>query len=521
MGREITNPGEGVRDWRKERSVRTPSGARSASEDVQADPCAWGKAGGALLGGLLVISLVTATALTTVPAHADPTPPVFPSQSAVDAARQAAAAKAAEVAAIERRLAGANDRLEALGREAGRAAEAYNGAIYRLELAKAEAAAAATHAAGAQQTVEGQRRQIGRFAVASYQGGGDLARLGLLFTANGPQAVLDSAGATHAVSEAMQGSFLRFTATQVVSNAFRQQADESLAKVMVATEAAAAAKTRAESAEAAQAAAVASMGAERTQQIGRLAALRNTSYQVAELRQKGLEELARQRAAAAAARKAEELRKRAAAKEAAEALLRAEQAARAARGAKKAKAEQAARLAAQAAQDARRSRDRKASEEAARRAEKAAQEAEQQVGKRSGGHAGRPGKDGRSSGDQGAARAAIEFAQRQLGEPYVWGATGPDSWDCSGLTMGAWNHAGVRLPHYSVAQYEQIKKISEDELRAGDLVFWADNAGDPGTIFHVAMYLGGGRIIHAPRTGRPVRVDSIYYWESPDFFGRP
>jgi peptidoglycan DL-endopeptidase CwlO len=501
--------------------VRTPSGARSASEDVQADPCAWGKAGGALLGGLLVISLVTATALTTVPAHADPTPPVFPSQSAVDAARQAAAAKAAEVAAIERRLAGANDRLEALGREAGRAAEAYNGAIYRLEQAKAEAAAAATRAAGAQQTVEGQRRQIGRFAVASYQGGGDLARLGLLFTANGPQAVLDSAGATHAVSEAMQGSFLRFTATQVVSNAFRQQADESLAKVTVATEAAAAAKTRAETAESAQAAAVASIGAERTQQIGRLAALRNTSYQVAELRQKGLEELARQRAAAAAARKAEELRKRAAAKEAAEALLRAEQAARAARGAKKAKAERAARLAAQAARDARRSRDRKASEEAARRAEKAAQEAEQQVGKRSGEHAGRPRKDGRSSGGQGAARAAIEFAQRQLGEPYVWGATGPDSWDCSGLTMGAWNHAGVRLPHYSVAQYEQIKKISEDELRAGDLVFWADNAGDPGTIFHVAMYLGGGRIIHAPRTGRPVRVDSIYYWESPDFFGRP
>ena len=68
---------------------------------------------------------------------------------------------------------------------------------------------------------------------------------------------------------------------------------------------------------------------------------------------------------------------------------------------------------------------------------------------------------------------------------------------------------------------KQTKRISEDELRPGDLIFWAENADDPGTIFHVAMYLGGGRMVHAPRTGKPVRIDSVYYWESPDFFGRP
>jgi cell wall-associated NlpC family hydrolase len=405
-----------------------------------------------LLSGVLVVSLAGTMALITVPARADPKPPVIPSQSTVDAAERAAAAKAAQVAAIEQQLASANDRLEELGRAAGRADEAYNGAVYRLQQAKTEAATAAARAAKAQQTLDGERRQIGRFAVASYQGGGDIAKLGPLFSPDGPQELLDSAGAAHAVSTAMQGSFLRYTATQVVSNAFRMQADQAVAKVKAATDTAAAAKARAEAAEAGQAAAVASMSAERKKQITQLAALRNTSYRVAAQRQNGLEELARKHAAALAAKKAEELRKRIAAREAAE------------------------------------------------RAKEA--------------------KRGPKTSPKGSS-AAIAFALSQLGDPYVWGATGPDSWDCSGLTMEAWAHAGIQLPHYSVAQYEQVKHISADELQPGDLIFWADDANDPSTIFHVAMYLGSGQMIHAPRTGRPVKLENVYYWKTPDFFGRP
>jgi cell wall-associated NlpC family hydrolase len=119
----------------------------------------------------------------------------------------------------------------------------------------------------------------------------------------------------------------------------------------------------------------------------------------------------------------------------------------------------------------------------------------------------------------GGAASAIAFARAQLGEPYVWGAAGPDSWDCSGLTMQAWAAGGVSLPHYSVAQYDAATPISAAELRPGDLVFWGSTSS-PGSIFHVALYAGDGMIIHAPRTGRPVTLDSMYYWVPPNFFGR-
>ena len=121
----------------------------------------------------------------------------------------------------------------------------------------------------------------------------------------------------------------------------------------------------------------------------------------------------------------------------------------------------------------------------------------------------------------GNAQTAINFAYAQIGEPYVWAAAGPDAWDCSGLTMGAWAAAGVYLPHYSVDQYAQSQHISETELRPGDLVFWASNPGNPGTIFHVGLYIGGGDMIAAPAPGEYVRIENIYSWEQPDFFARP
>ena len=120
----------------------------------------------------------------------------------------------------------------------------------------------------------------------------------------------------------------------------------------------------------------------------------------------------------------------------------------------------------------------------------------------------------------GGAPAAIAFAEAQIGDPYQWGAAGPDKWDCSGLTMRAWEAGGISLPHYSAGQYDASTPISEDQLQPGDLLFWGSSS-NPASIYHVALYVGGGQMIHAPRTGEDVARVSVDYWISPNFFARP
>ncbi|CAB4543049.1 MAG: peptidoglycan endopeptidase [Actinobacteria bacterium] len=107
------------------------------------------------------------------------------------------------------------------------------------------------------------------------------------------------------------------------------------------------------------------------------------------------------------------------------------------------------------------------------------------------------GKYGSVSGRGGT---AIKYALAQIGDRYIFGADGLTTWDCSGLTMRAFGAAGVSLPHSSRAQYRYGKAISRKELQPGDLVFF----GKP--ISHVAIYLGGNRMLHAPRKGSRVKI---------------
>ena len=111
------------------------------------------------------------------------------------------------------------------------------------------------------------------------------------------------------------------------------------------------------------------------------------------------------------------------------------------------------------------------------------------------------------SGD--AVATALSVAKAQLGKPYVWGAAGPDTFDCSGLTMYAYGKAGIYLPHYTGDQWNQGRHVSEGELRPGDLVFFNTDA----PLGHMGMYLGGGEFIHAPHTGDVVKISSLsgYY----------
>jgi cell wall-associated NlpC family hydrolase len=115
----------------------------------------------------------------------------------------------------------------------------------------------------------------------------------------------------------------------------------------------------------------------------------------------------------------------------------------------------------------------------------------------------------------GSAGEAVAFAYNQIGDAYVPGGSGPSSWDCSGLTQGAWAAAGKSLPHNAAAQYGATARISRGELQAGDLVFYR-GAPSPG---HVGIYVGGGMIIDASKPGSPVSKRSINVM-TPSGYGR-
>jgi cell wall-associated NlpC family hydrolase len=108
-----------------------------------------------------------------------------------------------------------------------------------------------------------------------------------------------------------------------------------------------------------------------------------------------------------------------------------------------------------------------------------------------------------------AAARAVAFARSQLGKPYIWGASGPSSYDCSGLVMAAYRRAGVWLPRVSRAQWHAGPRVGLGSLAPGDLVFFAYNTGDPGSIHHVGIYVGGGAMVEAPYSGARVRIASI------------
>ncbi len=110
-----------------------------------------------------------------------------------------------------------------------------------------------------------------------------------------------------------------------------------------------------------------------------------------------------------------------------------------------------------------------------------------------------------ASAPRAGANAAVDAALSRIGMPYRWGATGPDSFDCSGLMVWAWRQAGVELGYRSsAAQFANLPEVSRSDLRPGDLVY----AGSP-RVHHVGMYIGNGQIVHAPQSGRPVEIRSM------------
>ncbi|OIV38209.1 hypothetical protein BIV57_07135 [Mangrovactinospora gilvigrisea] len=118
-----------------------------------------------------------------------------------------------------------------------------------------------------------------------------------------------------------------------------------------------------------------------------------------------------------------------------------------------------------------------------------------------------------------AAGRAIAYARAQLGKPYAWGGNGPRAFDCSGLVQQAYLRAGVRLPRVTAQQAAATTRISASRLRPGDLVHWSNNGKASGA-YHIAIYLGGGKYIEAPRPGKKVRITAISWGYKPSFYTR-
>lgn len=109
-------------------------------------------------------------------------------------------------------------------------------------------------------------------------------------------------------------------------------------------------------------------------------------------------------------------------------------------------------------------------------------------------------------------QTVINYAMAQRGDPYVWGAAGPNTWDCSGLVMAAYARVGIRLPHQSGQMLAYGRKVTRAQLRPGDLV-WPHSG-------HVVMYIGGGKIIEAPKPGQRVHVTTLYaFWTARRLIG--
>lgn len=110
---------------------------------------------------------------------------------------------------------------------------------------------------------------------------------------------------------------------------------------------------------------------------------------------------------------------------------------------------------------------------------------------------------------------AAAFACGEAGKPYVWGAAGPDAYDCSGITMVAWQKAGVYLPHNAAAQRRSMPYVTQADLQIGDLVFYYSD------LSHVAIYVGAGKVVSAPQPGDVVRMMDMYTGAPIHSFGRP
>ncbi|MFB8102154.1 MULTISPECIES: C40 family peptidase [Streptomyces] len=339
-------------------------------------------------------------------------------------------------------------KVDELYRQAGSATQQYNRAKAASTAQRAKVDTLLSDVAKRTEKINEARRELGSYAAAQYRTGG-IAPTATFFLADDPQAYFDQNQVMSRSTERQQKAVDDFRAQQAAASKKRAEAVKSLESL---TE---------------------------TQTTLR------SSKQKVQTKLTEARSLLSKLTAEEKARLAElERKKEAEAKEKAEKLAR--------------------RQAAEA-------KEREAAEKRAR--EEAAKESGGDSGSGSGSGTGTgtsPGSGtgtGTGAGGSYATKAekVLAFARAQIGKPYVWGASGPSSYDCSGLTQAAWREAGVTLPRTTWDQVKVGTRVATSDLQPGDLVFFYDD------ISHVGIYKGDGMMIHAPKPGANVREESIYY----------
>lgn len=434
--------------------------------------------------------------------------PTLPDDEDIAEVESAAADTAAAIAALEGELIGNQDAVAAADIAAALAAEAYNEAVVALEAAEAEQAAAEREARTAATELEAASAALADLAMASYRSGGELAQLGQLLSADGFEDAVAEATTFQVLGTSTAAAERRFADAEVAAQVADQRATAAVTERTAAAAELETAATEAETAADTAAAMLASTQQRHGELVGELAALRETSVAMEEARQQAAAEarLAEQNAAAAASLGVEAPASPAPADDDA------------------ADGEPDAPATSRPSADPAPTTDRPSaapspSPTTARPTTPAPAPTTSRPATP------RPTTPPTTKPpttkppappvttpppSSSANAAALAWARTQLGKPYVYGAAGPSSYDCSGLTMRAYQNAGISIPRNSKAQYYSGDYVPVGQMKPGDLFFYSNNGSASG-IYHVAIYAGNGMRLHAPSPGKTVELVPMWW----------
>jgi len=443
-----------------------------------------------------------------------------PSEDEIDAVRGEAEDTRALVSEIEVDLARTSAEYDAAMERVQVAAEKYNSAQEALNEAEAEAKDAQDELTEALADLDEARALVAGIATSAYRNGGNFSQLSLFLESDGISEAISSANTYSILGTHADGAEQQLDAATLAADAAKERADEAVADQQTAVEAlnSAHAQTTLE-AEAAQEAMDAT-SAERDALLGRLADLRDTTVEMERERQDHLDEQRRERENRAAQAEVERAEQQQESEQDSPASSSSPSSSPSSTPSSESSSPAASPSSSPSATSTPSpSRTSSPSPSPSRTSSPSPTQTASPTptptrtptpSPTTEAPKPKPDPKPKPPASSGAGAKALAWAKTQIGKPYVWGSAGPNSYDCSGLTMAAFRQAGVSLPRNSGAQYNVGTKVSVNNMKPGDLFFYSNN-GSPSGIYHVAIYAGNGMRLHAPSPGKSVELVPMWW----------